>query len=54
MEALSSMQSFLKGRPKSFRSLEQAIEWRLAFFGVGVIDYIISFLKCQGRTDAFC
>ncbi|XP_065846240.1 protein phosphatase methylesterase 1-like [Oscarella lobularis] len=27
MEALSSMQSFLKGRPKSFRSQEQAIEW---------------------------
>jgi len=29
MEALSSMQSFLRGRPKTFTSLEGAIEWRL-------------------------
>lgn len=27
MDALTSMQSFLRGRPKNFRSLEQAIEW---------------------------
>lgn len=27
LEALSSMQSFLRGRPKVFSSLEQAIEW---------------------------
>ncbi|XP_076468045.1 protein phosphatase methylesterase 1-like [Babylonia areolata] len=27
MEALSSMQTFLKSRPKSFKSLDQAIEW---------------------------
>lgn len=27
LEALSSMQSFLRGRPKVFNSLEQAIEW---------------------------
>ncbi|KAL8593868.1 hypothetical protein ACOMHN_018080 [Nucella lapillus] len=27
MEALSSMQTFLKTRPKSFNSLDQAIEW---------------------------
>lgn len=27
MEALSSMQSFLRGRPKIFKSLDQAIEW---------------------------
>lgn len=27
MEALSSMQSFLRGRPSSFKSLEEAIEW---------------------------
>ena len=27
MDALASMQSFLRGRPKNFRSLEQAIEW---------------------------
>ena len=28
MESLSSMQSYLKGRPKSFKSLETAVEWR--------------------------
>ncbi|CAL8241304.1 unnamed protein product [Merluccius merluccius] len=28
MEVLHSMQSFLKGRPKSFKSMECAIEWR--------------------------
>lgn len=27
MDSLSSMQSFLKGRPKVFKSLEQGIEW---------------------------
>lgn len=27
MESLSSMQAFLSGRPKCFRSLEHAIEW---------------------------
>ncbi|XP_068719522.1 protein phosphatase methylesterase 1-like [Montipora capricornis] len=29
MEALSSMQSFLKSRPTSFQSLEQGIEWSI-------------------------
>lgn len=28
LEALSSMQSFLRSRPKHFSSLEQGIEWR--------------------------
>jgi len=27
LEALTSMQAFLRGRPKVFRSLEHAIEW---------------------------
>ena len=27
LEALSSMQSFLRGRPKVFKSVEHAIEW---------------------------
>jgi protein phosphatase methylesterase 1 len=27
MEALASMQSFLRGRPAKFKSIEQAIEW---------------------------
>jgi len=29
MEALSSMQAFLKSRPSSFRSLEEGIEWSI-------------------------
>lgn len=29
MEALHSIQNFLKGRPKSFKSMDHAIEWRL-------------------------
>ena len=29
MDALSSMQSFLRGRPKTFHSIEYAIEWSL-------------------------
>ena len=28
MDALNSMQNFLHGRPKTFKSLENAIEWR--------------------------
>jgi len=28
MDSLSGMQSFLSSRPKCFRSLEHAIEWR--------------------------
>lgn len=31
MEALHSIQNFLKGRPKSFKSVDHAIEWRFAF-----------------------
>lgn len=27
MDALNSMQNFLRGRPKTFKSLENAIEW---------------------------
>ena len=27
LDALTSMQSFLRGRPKTFKSLEHAIEW---------------------------
>merc|ERR1711976_315009 len=29
LDALSSMQSFLRGRPKSFSSVENAIEWSM-------------------------
>lgn len=31
MDALSSMQSFLRGRPQKFNSLQNAIEWRYVF-----------------------
>lgn len=31
MDALHSIQNFLKGRPKSFKSMDHAIEWRWAF-----------------------
>lgn len=31
MEALHSIQNFLKGRPKSFKSVDHAIEWRFVF-----------------------
>lgn len=37
MDALSSMQSFLRGRPKSFSSLENAIEWWLVFLFIIII-----------------
>ena len=30
IESLGSMQSFLRGRPSSFKSVEHAIEWRYA------------------------
>lgn len=41
MEALSTMQSFLKSRPSSFSSLEQGIEWRykLQFNLYSICDY---------------
>lgn len=32
MDALASMQSFLRSRPSSFSSISQAIEWWLVFF----------------------
>ena len=32
LESLSAMQSVLRGRPKSFKSIEYAIQWRCVFF----------------------
>ena len=32
LEALTSMQSFLRGRPTVFKSLEHAIEWRQVYY----------------------
>lgn len=31
MEALTSMQSFLRSRPSHFKSIQHAIEWRFVF-----------------------
>ena len=36
MEALSSMQTFLKSRPSTFGSLEEGIEWR---YGTAVVQH---------------
>ena len=36
MEALSSMQTFLKSRPSTFGSLEEGIEWR---YGTADVQY---------------
>ena len=45
MEALASMQSFLRSRPKHFPSLEQAIEWRYKpFIATGTPQIIITLL----------
>ncbi len=33
MEALASMQSFLRSRPSHFKSIQHAIEWRFVCFG---------------------
>lgn len=32
MDALASMQSFLRSRPSSFSTISQAVEWWLVFF----------------------
>lgn len=37
MDALNSMQNFLRSRPKTFKSLENAIEWR---YGLGSVTRI--------------
>lgn len=41
MDALASMQSFLRSRPKGFDSIPQAIEWWLVL----ISDYCILFLN---------
>ena len=57
LEGLSAMQSFLKGRPKSFSSIEKAIEWRysrnidkfVCFSTVAVKDF-----RPTGSCYAYC
>lgn len=46
MEALHSIQNFLKGRPKSFKSMDHAIEWRCAF----EVQYTLSRVLTQLAT----
>lgn len=40
MDALSSMQSFLRSRPQNFNSLQNAIEWRSAQYHVIPIIFV--------------
>ena len=43
MESLASMQSFLRGRPSTFNSLEHAIEWRyicIILFALSLYMYV--------------
>lgn len=47
MDALASMQSFLRSRPSSFSTISQAIEWWLVF-----IDYLTSSLL-RWQVDAW-
>lgn len=48
MEALTSMQSFLRSRPTHFKSIQHAIEWRFVFLSDGrlvlVANVSLSFL----------
>ena len=58
LEALNSMQSFLKGRPLSFRSLEHAIEWRSVNPRFGVRkqvskNYFSIILECRLKSHLF-
>lgn len=43
MDALASMQSFLRSRPSSFSTISQAIEWWLVFFMVFINISVIIF-----------
>lgn len=38
MDSLASMQSFLRSRPKTFRSITQAIEWRWVSAGLKSVE----------------
>lgn len=52
MDALASMQSFLRSRPSSFSTISQAIEWwlvlvnYLTFFFVKMDKWMLEFLFC--------
>ena len=38
LDALSSMQSFLRGRPKNFPSIDNAVEWALRTAQVKTVE----------------
>lgn len=42
--ALASMQSFLRGRPQSFLSLEDAIRWRYAYLFITFLYFGVVWL----------
>lgn len=44
MDALSSMQSFLRGRPQHFNSLQNAIEWGWEGSEICFIQFAIKFV----------
>lgn len=51
MESLASMQSFLRSRPKSFKSLKDAISWGYAicctYTIISIANFLLSFLYFQ-------
>jgi len=57
MEALSSMQSFLRGRPSSFQSVEQGIEWCVRSGQVhnvesARISMVGQLVRCSNKHDS--
>lgn len=48
MDALASMQSFLRSRPSSFSTISQAIEWWLV-----LLDYLTFCSSVRWQVDAW-
>lgn len=44
MDALASMQSFLRSRPSSFSTIPQAIEWWLVFINISIMSYFEKYI----------
>ncbi|XP_031555798.1 protein phosphatase methylesterase 1-like [Actinia tenebrosa] len=56
LDALSSMQNFLKGRPQSFKSIEQGIEWSIRSGQVhnvksARISMVGQLIRCDGNSN---
>lgn len=50
MDVLHSMQNFLRGRPKSFKTLDHAIEWRSVETGIQNIDWLFIYRCAELKT----